>query len=420
METEDIDFEREERRKRREERRRMREAARAAEKAAAEAAIEVSNHVPNPDQGEEPHVERRRRPINDEGEVQLIDEQPAVMNGHVTDKPHVSVWSSSTTVIVNNGAMVTNKVTVEQKNEETEKKQQRPLQRRRTMQLVAAKEGEEDKTEFAEMHERLKQDDEQRMKELWEQRQAERERKSMELLELAERREKRKREREAENVARLEKEKEIKEKLEEEARHRKEQEEIRKEQALEIRRNNENASKNKVIMKIGKHLNLKENIRRAKEDGHKTSSELKRQKEAAMSERVPELDLSDRTSRRELVDVAQDFHARLAITLGTVYDLKQRKKRQNYDINELNARLKTMKNVTNKFNMLSIGQVSRVSRFRDTLAEDQNANTTIKSHYQREREEGSILGRGGVKGRLAMFEQGISHPKTLPSKKKLY
>ncbi|XP_070561616.1 troponin T, skeletal muscle-like [Ptychodera flava] len=222
------------------------------------------------------------------------------------------------------------------------------------------------------------------------------------------------REREADEKARKEREKEMQKKAEEEARARKENEERRKAELEEKRRNRENITQNAGIMRLATYLNMKENVRRAKEDAGKSKNELAAQKESAMAERIPPLQTNG--SRQEMKSFAFELYEQLQQTLNNVYDLRLRKERQSYDLNELDKRLGVMKNTANKPKILT--QVGRVSRFKDIMSEDQNANTvTPKSRFQREREEGSI-GKGGVHGRLAMFEQSPKSNTPPPSRGK--
>ena len=71
---------------------------------------------------------------------------------------------------------------------------------------------------------------------------------------------------------------------------------------------------------------------RAKQEKLQTSAELQAERERRVEENLPQIRISARDSDERLREIAAVLHAKLVELYGDMYDLEQRKERQEYDV----------------------------------------------------------------------------------------
>ncbi|WP_411017577.1 hypothetical protein, partial [Salmonella sp. s51090] len=84
------------------------------------------------------------------------------------------------------------------------------------------------------------------------------------------------------------------------------------------------------------------NIARAREESKMTRDQLDAMKTQHLDEKYPAIDYNKNATIDKLVTMAKNFHNKLTKFYADKFDLGARQKRQNYDKNELQARIKDM------------------------------------------------------------------------------
>ena len=80
---------------------------------------------------------------------------------------------------------------------------------------------------------------------------------------------------------------------------------------------------------------MQENIARAKQEKMQTSAEMMAEREKRVEENIPQIRISAHDSEERLREIAEILHAKLVEVYSDMYDLEQRKERQEYDVRRL-------------------------------------------------------------------------------------
>ncbi|XP_041471434.1 troponin T, skeletal muscle-like [Lytechinus variegatus] len=161
-------------------------------------------------------------------------------------------------------------------------------------------------------------------------------------------------------------------------------------------------SENQSIYSIPKY-NIAESIARAKQEKMQTSAEIMAEREKRIEENFPQIRISARDSEERLREIAEILHAKLVEVYGDIYDLEQRKERQEYDLNEMNARIKDL--VKHKtVNVIPTVDQGRVSMLKekgfsfDDKATKQKQNVDLKA---------SLPSSGHIADRLQKLQDNL-------------
>ncbi|XP_033118876.1 calponin homology domain-containing protein DDB_G0272472-like isoform X3 [Anneissia japonica] len=254
---------------------------------------------------------------------------------------------------------------------------------------------------------RLRREEEDRQKEAedMEKRRIQKEQEEKRLAEMKERMEKRRKE-EEEMARRIQEEEEQRVKREEElAIKRREDIEKRRKQAEEKRKQLE-AMAAAAAAGGGKAGMLAANIARAREESKMTKDQLDAMKNQHLDEKYPPVEFGRKPTIEKLVTMAKNFHNKLTKFYGDVFDLGQRQKRQDYDKNELQARIKDMlKHEVSTKEQITV-ETNLVKQFREEGFRTQHTNTDDKMSIllkRRLRETAYFTDAGGVKSRYQNF-----------------
>ncbi|XP_072035138.1 uncharacterized protein [Amphiura filiformis] len=128
---------------------------------------------------------------------------------------------------------------------------------------------------------------------------------------------------------------------EQERRERQEKERLKRQEEIEKKRL-EREKRQNAMNSFGFQLQFVEIERPASKCVYKTQEELSRQKEVVLSERVPPL-VIDAASTEAVREIAEDLHDKLRGAVGTIFDLTEKVKKTNNELNELRSRLGSYK-----------------------------------------------------------------------------
>ncbi|XP_022088338.1 troponin T, cardiac muscle isoforms-like isoform X2 [Acanthaster planci] len=131
----------------------------------------------------------------------------------------------------------------------------------------------------------------------------------------------------------------------------------------------------------------------------KSKEELAREKEEAMKERVQSLPIGANTAEDKIREIARNLLQRLQSIYSEIFDMKVRRKRQEYDHKELLQRIKDLTKHKEPVAAESSGTVHKFKELGVFNSQDQEQ----KSRLEKEKEAGSIMSSGGVAGRTSMF-----------------
>ncbi|XP_038047743.1 troponin T, cardiac muscle isoforms-like isoform X2 [Patiria miniata] len=142
----------------------------------------------------------------------------------------------------------------------------------------------------------------------------------------------------------------------------------------------------------------------------KSKEELASEKEEAMKERIQPLHIGASTAEDKIREIARNLLQRLQAMYTEIFDMKVRRKRQEYDHKELLQRIKDLTKVKEPVAAESAGTVHKFKA--GGVFKPQDEHEQNKSKMDREKEAGSIISSGGVAGRMGMF--GGSSAKKAP------
>ncbi|XP_030845403.1 protein MNN4 isoform X1 [Strongylocentrotus purpuratus] len=183
----------------------------------------------------------------------------------------------------------------------------------------------------------------------------------------------------------------------------------RRRQEAEAKRNKAE-EENQTMYSIPKY-NIAENIARAKQEKMQTSAEMMAEREKRVEENIPQIRISAHDSEERLREIAEILHAKLVEVYSDMYDLEQRKERQEYDLNEMNARIKDLaKHKTVKVTPVDQGHVSMLKEkgftFDDKAAK-QKQNVDLKA---------SLPSTGHIADRLQKLQNNLKKDAETPDK----
>ncbi|XP_071809444.1 uncharacterized protein [Asterias amurensis] len=225
----------------------------------------------------------------------------------------------------------------------------------------------------------------------------------LERQELEERRERRRRKHEEDEQRQKQEEEERLAREAEDAKKLREEIQKRRQEAEEKRRNIQNS-----LEYVQPMYSISDSIFQAEKERDMTPEELAYHKETILDERVPPLSVSSHTSMERLKELALNLQAKLVEVYEVKFDLMKRRKRQDYDLVELQQRIADLSKVATPKKPIVItidtGHVSKIKE-KGFFVEDKKP---AKKSFLQERNEG-IAASGGVQGRLNMFQTKIGH-----------
>ncbi len=196
-------------------------------------------------------------------------------------------------------------------------------------------------------------------------------------------------------------EQKLREKYQEERREKEKLEKQKRKEMLEMKRKEREASIRAMHNPDAYHAIVVEK-EEPKKKPKKSKEELAKEKEAAMRERIQPLSIGASTAEDKIREIARNLLQRLSNVYADIFDMKYRRKRQEYDHTELLQRIKDLTKVKEPHSAESAGTVHK---FKDGgVFKPQELEH--KTKMQKDSEAGSIMSSGGVKGRSGMFGGG--------------
>ncbi|XP_071511936.1 uncharacterized protein [Diadema antillarum] len=206
------------------------------------------------------------------------------------------------------------------------------------------------------------------------------------------------------------------EKAEEEERKARAEEEMRKmREDIQRRRQEAEAKRRQATEQDPKaysipKYNIAESIAKAKKEKSQTSAEMMVERERRVEQNVPQIRISARDSEERLREIAEMLHAKLVEVYGDIYDLKQRKERQQYDLSEMNARIKDLtKQKTVIVTTVDRGHVSMLKERALTVEEKTKPKQQLDT-------KASLPSTGSISDRLQQLQNNLKKDQEIADK----